>query len=195
MLLLGVSRASSCIWECYGVGLWVGAGWRDFLGFVPLNLVMPTSTLCPIQCQPGVLLFLFKSGVVKCAGHSAVPMRVSLKCGDPSLWGSSGYTHTCECTPPCDTQINILLSFPETSVLWTKSPSTGRSLLKASSWTLAVGFSSASFLRVNYSLIMSSNKITTFGSNNDYWLQEGGHSRKEPSEAPKHFRTNAAEVE
>jgi len=42
---------------------------------------------------------------------------------------------------------------------------------------------------------MSSNKITTFGSNNDYWLQEGGHSRKEPSEAPKHFRTNVAEAE
>lgn len=152
--------------------------------------------LCLIQQQPEVLIFLLKRGEVKPAGHSAVyPWGCLLKYWDPCWCGSCGYAHTCECTPPYDTQINILLSFPETSVLWTKSPSTGRSLLKASSWTLAVGFSSASFLRVNYSLIMSSNKITTFGSNNNYWLQEGGHSRKEPSEAPKHFRTNAAEVE
>lgn len=62
-----------------------GCWMKNFLGFVPLSLVMPTSTLCPIQCQPEVLLFLFKSGEVKSAGHSAVPMRVSLKCGDPSL--------------------------------------------------------------------------------------------------------------
>lgn len=191
----GVSRASSCIWEGWGIGLWVCAGWRDFLGFVLLHLLMPTSMLCLIQQQPEVFIFLLKRGEVKSAGQSPLPMRVSLKHRDSSQCRSSGYVHTCERKPPSDMQINILLSFPETSVLWTKSPSTGRSLLKASSWTLAVGFSSASFLRVNYSLIMSSNKITSFGSNNDYWLQEGGHSHKELSEAPKHFRTNVAEVE
>lgn len=156
---------------------------------MPLHLLMPSSMLCLIQQQPQVLIFLSKRHKVcrvQCCTHEGVS----------EVWGSFlEWKLRCGCTPPSDTQINMLLSFPETSVLWTKSPSTRKFLLKASSWTLAVGFSSASFLRVNYSLIMSSNKITTFGSNNDYWLQEGGHSRKEPSEAPKHLRTNAAQME
>lgn len=54
---------------------------------------------------------------LKSVRHSAVSVRVFLKYRDPSECGSSGYAYTCECTPPSDTQINILLSFPETSVL------------------------------------------------------------------------------
>lgn len=82
-----------------------------------LHLLMPTSMLCLIQQQPEVFIFLLKRGEVKSAGQSPLPMRVSLKHRDSSQCRSSGYVHTCERKPPSDMQINILLSFPETSVL------------------------------------------------------------------------------
>lgn len=149
----------------------MGAGERDSLVFVPLHLCMPAIVFCLFQQHPEVLIFLLKRGEESLWGTVPCPLgclrshgiRVCVE--TLRLWVLA---------TPSNTQINILLSFPETSAHWTKSPSTGRSPLKASSWTLAAGFSFASFLRVNYSSIMSSNKSTTFGSNNNYWLQEGG---------------------
>lgn len=151
--------------------LWVSAGWRDFLEFVPF------------PCQPAAArstnLPVKKGGKVW-GGTLLYPWGCHQSAGFPRGVEALG-THTCEGTLLSSTQIIMLLSFAETSVLWTKSPSTGRPLLKASSWTLAVGFSSASFLHVNSSLIMSSNKITTFGSNNDHWLQEGATRARSPA--------------
>jgi len=86
------------------------------VGFVPLHLML-TSMLCLARQQPEVRTFLLKRGQVKSAGCSAVPVRVPLKYGDPSWCGSSGYTCLWDCAPPSGMQINILLSFPETSVL------------------------------------------------------------------------------
>lgn len=132
------------------------------------------------QLQPEALIFLLKRGRQSRGEHTALPWGCHQSRGFPPGVEVLGM-HMCEGTRLSSTQIIILLSFAETSVLWTKSPFTGRPLLKASSWTLAVGFSSASFLRVSSSLIMSSNKITTFGSNNDHWLQEGATRARSPA--------------
>lgn len=80
--------------------------------FVPLHLLMPAIVLCLFQQHPEVLIFLLKRGEESLWGTVPYPLWCLRSHGIPVCVETLGLWVL---ATPSNTQINISLSFPETS--------------------------------------------------------------------------------